>query len=98
MSWWPAVVFGWPAILLSILLAITGISSRRPAALFVSAVIAAPFSFYLAGTPRVGWLALMLPVLLIGAGIAVRYRSVPTAWLLLMPVVAVVIWVAGLVI
>jgi len=47
--------------------------------------------------PRVGWLGFMIPVLLIGSGVAVRYRRVEIAWLLLAPVVAVVGWVASLV-
>jgi hypothetical protein len=28
--WWPAVVFGWPAIILSVVLAVTGAASGRP--------------------------------------------------------------------
>ena len=98
MRWWPALVFGWPAILLAIVLSVWGIARRRPAGLYVAAVIAAPFSLYLGGTPRVGWLGLIIPVLLLGAGMAVRYRRVEIAWLLLMPVVVIVGWVASLVI
>ena len=98
MSWWPALVFGWPAILLAMVLSVWGIARRRPAGLYVAAVIAAPFSLYLGGTPRVGWLGFIIPVLLLGAGVAVRYRRTEIASLLLMPVVAIVGWVASLVI
>jgi len=40
----------------------------------------------------------MIPVLLLGASVAVRYRRVEIAWLLLVPIVVVVGWVASLVI
>ena len=98
MSWWPALVFGWPAIVLAIALSAWGIARRRPAGLYVAAAIAAPFSLYLGGTPRVSWLGFIIPVLLLGAGVAVRYRRTEIASLLLMPVVAIVGWVASLVI
>ena len=98
MSWWPAVVFGWPAILLAIVLSVVGIIKRSAAVLVASAVVATPFSLYLGGTPRVSWLGFLMPVLLLGAGVAVRNRRIEIAWLLLMPVVAVVGWVASLVI
>ena len=97
VNWWPAIVFGWPPILLAIVLAVLSITKRRPALLATSAVIATPFSLYLSATPRVGWLGLMIPVLLIGAAVAVRYRRVGTAWMLLVPVMVAVVWVASLV-
>lgn len=97
MSWWPAIVFGWPAILLAIVLSVLGIIKRRQALLIASAIVATPFSFYLGGSPRIAWMGLMIPVLLIGAGIAVRFQKVRMAWLLLVPVLAVVSWVAALV-
>ena len=97
MNWWPGVVFGWPAILLALALSVLGIIKRVPLLLVVSAVIASPFSLYLGGTPRVGWLGFMIPVLLLGASVAVRYRRVEIAWLLLVPIVSVVGWVASLV-
>lgn len=97
MSWWPAVVFGWPTVLFAIVLAVVGIIKRSAAVLIASAVITAPFSLYLGGTPRVGWLGFVMPVLLLGAGVAVRNRRIEIAWLLLVPVVAVMGWVAILV-
>ena len=97
VNWWPAVVFDWPAILLAIVLSVLGITKKSPAVLVASAVIAIPFSIYLGGNPGIGWLGFMIPVLLLGAGVAVRYRRVEIAWLLLVPVVAVVGWVASLV-
>jgi hypothetical protein len=95
VSWWPTVVFGWPAILSALALSVLAIARSKPFLLAASAVIAAPFSFYLGGTPRIGWLALMIPLSLIGACVAVWYRRPGTAWLLLVPVVAVVGWVAS---
>ncbi len=96
-NWWPAIVFGWPVVLLAIVLSVLGIIKRIPLLLVVSAVILAPFSLYLGGSPRVGWLGFMIPVLLLGASVAVRYRRGEMAWLLLVPVVAVLGWVAGIV-
>lgn len=48
-EWWPAVVFGWPAVVVSVLLAAAGIVLRIPVLLLVSAVLAARFSYYLSG-------------------------------------------------
>ncbi len=98
VNWWPAVVFGWPAILLALALSVLGITKRKPAIIAASAIIATPFSLYLGGGPRFGWLGFMIPVLLLGANVAVRYRRVEIAWLLLVPTVAVLGWVASLVI
>ena len=97
VNWWPAVVFGWPAILLALVLSVLGISKRIPGLLAFAAIIATPFSLFLGGSPRFGWLGFMIPVLLIGASVAVRYRRIEIAWLLLVPVVAVLGWVASIV-
>ncbi len=97
LNWWPALVFGWPAILLASVLSVVGITKRSPSVLVFAAVIATPFSLYLGGSPRIGWLGFMIPVLLLGASVAVRYRRMEIAWLLLVPVVAVLGWVASIV-
>ncbi len=97
MNWWPAVVFGWPAILLALALSVVGIAKRMPILLGAAVIIAAPFSLYLVGSPRIGWLGLGIPVLLVAAGAAVHYRRPQIAWTLLVPVVALVSWVASLV-
>ncbi len=97
VNWWPALVFGWPAIVLAIVLSVVGITKKSAQVLVAAAIIAAPFSLYIGGTPRVGWLGFMIPVLLVGASVAVRYRRVEIAWLSLVPVVAVVGWVASFV-
>jgi len=82
---------------LAIVLSVLGITKRSPSVLAASAIIATPFSLYLGGSPRVGWLGFIIPVLLVGASVAVRYRRVEIAWLLLVPIVAIVGWVASIV-
>ena len=62
-EWWPAVVFGWPAVVVSLLLATAGIVSKKPFLLVVSAVLAAPFSFYLSGAQN--WMAFAGPAILV---------------------------------
>ena len=49
---WPAIIIGWPAILVALALCVIGLARRKPGWLFVAAAVAAPFSLYLAGTPR----------------------------------------------
>ena len=83
---------------MAIVLSALGVIKKSPAVLAASAVIATPFSIFLGGNPRFGWLGFMIPVLLLGASVAVRYRRVEVAWLLLVPVMVVLGWVASLVI
>ena len=95
---WPAIVFGWPAILVSIALSAMGIVRRKPKWLVVAAFIALPFSLYLAGSPLFGWLGLTIPLLLVGASIASYHERPRVAWSLLAPFVGISGWLAILVI
>ena len=90
-EWWPAVVFGWPAVLVSVVLAAAGIVSRRPALLIVSA----PFSYYLGGAET--WVALAgltLPLVLVAGAYAVKRCLFWLAWALWVPFVGGAIWLA----
>ena len=62
-EWWPAVVFGWPAAVLSLLLAAAGIVLKKPFLLVVSAVLVAPFGYYLSGAES--WIAFAGPTILV---------------------------------
>ena len=94
LQMWPAIVFGWPAILLSIALSAVGIVRKRPKWLVVAAIVALPFSLYLVGSPAFRWFGLAVPFLLVGAGIASYYGKTRVAWTLLAPFVGVSGWLA----
>ncbi len=91
---WPALIFGWPAIVGSISLSIMGIVRQRPKWLVIAAIVALPFSLYLAGSPVFRWLGLAIPFLLVGAGIATNYDKTRVAWTLLAPFAGVSGWLA----
>jgi hypothetical protein len=95
VSWWPALVFGWPAIILALILSVLGITRRRCVLLAAAAVITMPFSFYLLASPVLGWSGLAIPSCLLGAGAAIRYHRTTLAWLLLLPVFCIIAWVAN---
>ena len=93
---WP-ILLGWPAILVSVVLAVIGIVRKRPGWLVGSAIVVVPFALYLFATPRFRWVALVFPVLLFAASIAIR-RSLPwLAWSLLVPFVGFFGWLASIV-
>jgi len=94
VNWWPAVVFGWPAVIVALILSVAGIVRKKPIWLFVAAVILIPITIYLIGSPRIGWVGLAIPLLLSGGGIAVRRRRQGLAWALLAPVVGAFVWLA----
>ena len=94
VEWWPAIVFGWPAIILGLSLSVAGIVRRRPIFLVPAIVVMTPFSIYLMGSPIFGLKALAIPLLLAGSAVAVKSRRQALAWLLLLPVVAVIGWLA----
>ena len=98
-EWWPAVVFGWPAVIVSVILAASGIVSRRPVLLLVSAVLAAPFSFYLSlGNNWFATVGTVIPFTLLAGAYAVKRRRSWIAWCLLAPFVGVATWMAVIVI
>jgi len=62
-EWWPAVVFGWPAVIVSLLLAGYGVRAGRPILPLISAVLMAPLGYYLAGAQS--WLGFAGPGILL---------------------------------
>ena len=97
LEMWPAILFGWPAILLALGLSATGILRGKPAWPIAGTILVLPVSFYLAGSPLFGWLAISLPLLLSGVSIAIYYRHPKVAWMLLAPVATTFAWLAVLV-
>jgi len=92
------LIFGWPAILLALSLSVAGILQKKPSFLVAGSVIAIPFFLYLAATPRFRWIALVFPLLLFGASIAVRRSHLWLAWSLFIPVAGFVGWMAAVLI
>jgi hypothetical protein len=94
---WPAILLGWPAILLALGLAVSGIVRNKARWPVIGAVLVLPISLYLAGSPRFGWLALSIPLSLAGTSIAIYLRHTKLAWLLLVPFVGTFGWLAVIV-
>jgi hypothetical protein len=88
------VIFGWPAVITSILLSVAGIWLKRPALLIAAGIVCIPFSYYLSGirTP-----AVVLPLLQFGSAYAIRRQKNVLAWLLLVPLVVIAVLLAYLV-
>ncbi len=96
-EWWP-VLFGWPAVVVSMGLAAAGIGLRRPVLLVVSAVLVAPLSLYLSGAAS--WFALVGPVILLSlfaSAYAVKHGLSWLAWCSLAPFAGVAVWLAVIV-
>ena len=95
-TWWPALVFGWPGPILAIIFCVVGIVRARVAWLIAAAVVIMPFSLYLGMNPRVPW-GVALPLLpLIAAGATAR-GSKPIAWLSLLLLTGMILWLASIV-
>ncbi len=92
-----AVIFGWPAMLLSLLMAGIGLVWKRWPWLLASTVLVIPPAWLFSGYPSIRWSAFFLPILLLASAIAVRARKYSLAWLLVFPVVAAMTWLAILV-
>jgi hypothetical protein len=98
LEMWPAILFGWPAILAAFAVSAWGIVRGKPWWVLVAAIPILPISLYLAGTPRFGWFGLSIPLLLAGASVAVYFKHNRVAWFLLAPYAGVFAWLAVLVI
>jgi hypothetical protein len=91
------IIFGWPAIILSLAASVAGVAWKRPWLCVLGAALFAPFSYYLAGAMAGNWLMLALPLFQLAAAYAVHKDNMRYAWLLLLPSLLISAWVAGLV-
>src|SRR5688572_10978223 len=93
----PQIIFGWPFIIGSLLLSVAGILLKRQQFLVAGALFFLPPSLYLSGYPGIRWLALLLPFFIFAAAYFVRSNRLGIAWLLLLPPIALSVWLAYLV-
>jgi hypothetical protein len=89
------MIFGFPAVILSLLVSIIGVFKEKVWLLILGAVLFAPFSYYLSGAPGLAGLPILLPGFHVGSAIAVREKSKGWAWLLLVPPLLAALWVLG---
>ena len=73
---------GWPAIIVTVILALMGLIKRDYRFLVGAAILAFPFSWYLSGFPLIRSLTFLLPLLPFGAGFAMRRQHEMVAWIL----------------
>jgi hypothetical protein len=91
---WLVLLLGWPAIVLALVISVLGIVHRKPVAQLAPLILLLPVSLYLLGTPRVSWVALLIPLSFIGTGLAVKYRQYGLAWFFLLPNTVFFGWLA----
>lgn len=80
------IIFGWPAIITSILHSITGLWLKKPALLITAGMVCIPFTYYLSGfrTP-----AVILPFFQFGSAYAITRQKNVIAWLLILPIAVI---------
>jgi hypothetical protein len=80
------IIFGWPAIITSILLSVLGVWLTKPVLLVIAGIVCLPFTYYLSGfrTP-----AVILPLFQFGSAYAVSRQKILIAWLLIAPIVII---------
>ena len=83
---WVPIVFGWPAVITSILLSIAGVWLKRPALLIAAGVVCIPFTYFLSGYRTS---AVILPLFQFGSAYAITRQRNLLAWLLVVPLVVV---------
>ena len=80
------ILFGWPAIITSILLSAFGVWLKKPVLSVIAGIMCIPFTYYLSGfrTP-----AVILPLFQFGSAYAVARRKTLLAGLLIAPIVII---------
>jgi hypothetical protein len=91
------IIFGWPFIILSLLLAVAGVILKRPPLLVAAALFFTPPAWYLSGYPGIRWFGILLPAFILGAAYSVKRGKTALAWVLLSPSILISAWLAFLV-
>ncbi len=80
-----ASFFGWPAIIVTIILAIAGLLRNNYRFLVAAAILALPPAWFLSGFPLIRSPVFLLPLLLFASGYSVYRGREMLAWLLVVP-------------
>ena len=80
-----SLLVGWPAILVTLILAAIGLIKNNYRFLLGAAILAVPFSWFLSGFPIIRSPAFLLPLLLLGSSYAMFRTREMLAWLLAVP-------------
>jgi hypothetical protein len=80
-----ALLVGWPAILVTLILAVIGLLRNNYRFLLGAAILAFPFSWYLGGFPSISSPAFLLPLLLFGSSYLMFRGREMLAWLMAIP-------------
>ena len=81
------IIFGWPAIITSLLLSIAGVWLKRPSLLVIAGIVIIPFTFYLSGGFRSP--AVVMPLFHFGSAYAILRLNQRLAWALIAPLVII---------
>ena len=81
------IIFGWPAIITSILLSIAGVSLKKAALLVAAGIVCIPFTYYISNGFRTP--TLLLPLFQFASAYAITRQQNLMAWLLIAPLVMV---------
>jgi len=79
------LTFGWPAILVTVILTVIGLVRNNYRFLVAAAILALPFSWFLSGFPIIRSPVFILPALLLGAAYSEYRGREMIAWLLAIP-------------
>ena len=92
-----ALLFGWPAVVLSVALTSTGIALGRWRVALAGTLLGSPFLVYLLGSPRIGWLSLVVGALYLGSAQAVARSQRALALAMATPFLLLASFIAWLV-
>ena len=87
------IIFGWPAIIVTILLSITGLVLKKPALLVIAGFICMPFTYYASNGLRNPFV--VLPLLEFASAYAVTRQRTIAALLLITPFIIISILMAS---
>jgi hypothetical protein len=90
----PIIIFGWPAMIGSLLLSVAGLTLRKPWLLVVAGIAAIPFSWFLSGYPGLRTPMIFLPLYQFASAWALNREKKRLAWVLLAPLAMIMLFLA----
>lgn len=91
---WGTFMFGWPLMLLALLINALGIFQKNPIAALLGAIFALPFTITMLAIESIGLFATIIPICMFTATGAVVIEVSKWAWVLLIPVLGLLLWIA----